>query len=78
MAVSLLYITFKNFEIPLLFLSKLAVLSSSLKNSRGISRVLKVPGASRFSEKQRIWNGAHSASRGQLRSYLKKKVAAQV
>jgi hypothetical protein len=32
-----------------------------------------IPGASRFSEKQRVWNGVHSASSGQLRSYLKEK-----
>jgi hypothetical protein len=32
-----------------------------------------IPGASAFSEKQRVWNGVHSASRGQLRSYLKEK-----
>jgi hypothetical protein len=32
-----------------------------------------VPGASRFSEKQRVWNGVPSASWGQLRSYLEKK-----
>jgi hypothetical protein len=37
-----------------------------------------IPGASRFSEKQRVWNGVHSASWGQLRSYLEKKVAAPV
>jgi hypothetical protein len=29
-----------------------------------------IPGASRFSEKQRVWNEVHSASGGQLRSYL--------
>jgi hypothetical protein len=27
-----------------------------------------IPGASRFSEKQRVWNGVYSASWGQLRS----------
>jgi hypothetical protein len=37
-----------------------------------------IPGASRFSEKQWVWIGVHSASRGQLRSYLKEKVAAPV
>jgi hypothetical protein len=37
-----------------------------------------IPGASRFYEKQRVWNGVHSASWGQLRSYLKGKVAAPV
>jgi hypothetical protein len=37
-----------------------------------------IPGASRFSEKQRVWNGVHSASWGQLRSYLEEKVAAPV
>jgi hypothetical protein len=36
------------------------------------------PGASRFSEKQYVWNGVHSASRGQLRSYLEEIVAASV
>jgi hypothetical protein len=34
-----------------------------------------IPGASRFSEKQWVWNGVHSASRGQLRSYLEEIVA---
>jgi hypothetical protein len=37
-----------------------------------------IPGASRFSENQQVWNGVHSASWGQLRSYLKEKVAAPV
>jgi hypothetical protein len=37
-----------------------------------------IPGASRFSEKQRVWNGVHSSSWGQLRSYLEEKVAAPV
>jgi hypothetical protein len=37
-----------------------------------------ISGTSRFSEKQRVWNGVHSASWGQLRSYLKEKVAAPV
>jgi hypothetical protein len=37
-----------------------------------------IPGALRFSEKQRVWNGVHSASLGQLSSYLKGKVAAPV
>jgi hypothetical protein len=37
-----------------------------------------IPGASRFSEKQRVWNGVHSASWGQLRSYLEEIVAAPV
>jgi hypothetical protein len=37
-----------------------------------------IPGASRFSEKQRVWNGVHSASWGQLRSYLEEKVAVPV
>jgi hypothetical protein len=38
------------------------------------------PGASRFSERYRGFerNGVHSASRGQLRNYLKEKVAAAV
>jgi hypothetical protein len=35
-----------------------------------------IPGASRFSEKQWVWNGVHSASWGQLRSYLEEIVAA--
>jgi hypothetical protein len=43
--------------------------------SRGPS---SIPGATRFSEKQRVWNGVHSASWVQLRSYLKEKVAAPV
>jgi hypothetical protein len=37
-----------------------------------------IPGASRFSEEQRVWNGVHSASWGQLRSYLEEIVAAPV
>jgi hypothetical protein len=37
-----------------------------------------ISGASRFSEKQRIWNGVHPALWRQLRSYLKEKVAAPV
>jgi hypothetical protein len=37
-----------------------------------------IPGAIRFSEKQWVWNEVQSASRVQLRSYLKEKVAAQV
>jgi hypothetical protein len=37
-----------------------------------------IPGASTFSEKQRVWNGVHSASWGQLRSYLEENVAAPV
>jgi hypothetical protein len=37
-----------------------------------------IPGASRFSEKQRVWNGVHSASWGQQRSYLQEKVATPV
>jgi hypothetical protein len=37
------------------------------------SYLISIPGASRFSEKQRVWNGVHSASWGQLRSYLKGK-----
>jgi hypothetical protein len=39
---------------------------------------LHIPGASRFSEKQRVWNGVHSASWPQLRSYLEEIVAAPV
>jgi hypothetical protein len=35
-------------------------------------------GASRFSEKQWVWNGVHSASGGQVRSYLEEIVAAPV
>jgi hypothetical protein len=34
--------------------------------------------ATRFSEKECVWNGVFSASRVQLRSYLKEKVAAPV
>jgi hypothetical protein len=37
-----------------------------------------IPGATRFSEKSWVWNGVHSASWLQLRSYLKEKVAARV
>jgi hypothetical protein len=37
-----------------------------------------IPGASSFSEKQWVWNGVHSASWGQLRSYLGEIVAAPV
>jgi hypothetical protein len=33
-----------------------------------------IPGATRFSEKWWVWNGVHSASWVQLRSYLKEKV----
>jgi hypothetical protein len=37
-----------------------------------------IPGASRFSEKQWVCNGVHSASSGQPRSYLEEKLAAPV
>jgi hypothetical protein len=37
-----------------------------------------IPGAVRFSEKQWVWNGVHSALWGQLRSYLEEIVAAPV
>jgi hypothetical protein len=37
-----------------------------------------IPGATRFSEKQWVWNAVHSASWVQLRSYLEGKVAAPV
>jgi hypothetical protein len=37
-----------------------------------------IPGATRFSEKQWVWNGVHSASWVQLRSYLEENVAAPV
>jgi hypothetical protein len=43
--------------------------------SRGLG---SIPGASRFSEKYWVWNGVHSASRVQLRSYLEEKIAAPV
>jgi hypothetical protein len=33
-----------------------------------------IPGATRFSEKQWVWNGVHSASWMQLRTYLEEKV----
>jgi hypothetical protein len=33
-----------------------------------------IPGATRFSEKLWLWDGVHSASSAQLRSYLEKKV----
>jgi hypothetical protein len=35
-----------------------------------------IPGATRFSEKQLVWNGVHSASWVQLTNYLKEKLAA--
>jgi hypothetical protein len=41
--------------------------------SRGLG---SIPGATRFSEKWWVWNGVHSASWLQSRSYLKEKVAA--
>jgi hypothetical protein len=41
--------------------------------SRGLG---SIPGSTRFSEKQWVWNGVHSASWAQLKSYLKAKVAA--
>jgi hypothetical protein len=37
-----------------------------------------IHGASRFSEKQWVWNGVHSASWGQVRSYLEETVVAPV
>jgi hypothetical protein len=37
-----------------------------------------IPGATRFYEKKWVWNGVHSASRVQLRSYLEEKLAAPV
>jgi hypothetical protein len=37
-----------------------------------------IPGAIRFYEKKWLWNGVHSASWVQLRSYLEEKVAAPV
>jgi hypothetical protein len=43
--------------------------------SRDLGSILS---ATRFSEKYFVWNGVHTASRTQLRSYLKKKVAAPV
>jgi hypothetical protein len=43
--------------------------------SRGPGSIL---GATRLSEKWWVWNGVHSASWVQLRSYLKEKVAASV
>jgi hypothetical protein len=48
---------------------------SSCYRSRGPG---SIPGATRFSEKWWVWNGVHSASWVQLRSYLKGKVAAPV
>jgi hypothetical protein len=48
-------------------------------SDRPCGLVVRVSGyRSKFSEKQRVWNGVHSASRGQLRGYLKGKVAAPV
>jgi hypothetical protein len=37
-----------------------------------------IPGTTRFSEKEWVWNWVHSASRAQLSSYLKENVAAPV
>jgi hypothetical protein len=37
-----------------------------------------ISGATRISEKQCVWNGVHSASWVQFRSYLEEKVAAPV
>jgi hypothetical protein len=37
-----------------------------------------IPGATRFSEKQWVWNEVHSASLVQLRSYFEEKLAAPV
>jgi hypothetical protein len=48
---------------------------SSGYSSRGPG---SIPGATRFSEKQWVWNGVHSASWAQLRRYLEEKVAASV
>jgi hypothetical protein len=39
---------------------------------------IPIPGDTRFSEKLWVWNGIHSASWIQLRSYLKEKVEAPV
>jgi hypothetical protein len=39
---------------------------------------VSIPGATKFSEKQCVWNVVHSASWIQLKSYLKEKVAAPV
>jgi hypothetical protein len=43
--------------------------------SRGLG---SIPGTRRFPEKQWVWNGVHSASWVQLRSYLQEKVATPV
>jgi hypothetical protein len=43
--------------------------------SRSLGSILD---ATRFSEKQLVWKGVHSASWAQLKSYLEKKVAAPV
>jgi hypothetical protein len=37
-----------------------------------------IPDSARVSEKYWVWNGVHSASRVQLRSYLKEKIASPV
>jgi hypothetical protein len=37
-----------------------------------------IPGATRFSEKYYVWNGVHSASQVEMRSYLEEKVATPV
>jgi hypothetical protein len=37
-----------------------------------------IPGATRFSEKQWVWNGVHLDSWVQLRSYVEEKVATPV
>jgi hypothetical protein len=49
---------------------------------RGPLSLIRVPSSipciTRFSEKQRVWSGVHSASWVQLRSYLEEKVAAPI
>jgi hypothetical protein len=46
--------------------------------ARDLEVLGSIPCASRFSEKQRVWNGVYSASWRKLRSYLEENVAAPV
>jgi hypothetical protein len=56
--------------------TRLCYLLSLYQKDHVCGLVVRVPGATRFSEKQWVWNGVHSASRVKLKSYLKEKVAA--
>jgi hypothetical protein len=44
----------------------------------GTTLAFLIPGAARLSEKQYVWNGVHSASSVQLRSYVEETVAVPV